>query len=146
MAALSSVATLVGAGATLYGNIHQAQTSNATNRAQAQIAQQQEVARQQTVQAQARESALARSQALARTLASARARMAAGGRAADEGSAGAVTTGLRQDAAATQEAEDSTFSARLAQGRRSLLNADGTLTTVLSSGRTLGTIARSLLD
>ena len=146
MAALASVATLVGAGATLYGNMRQAQLSNAANRAQAQIAQQQEAARQQAAQAQAQESAVARSQALARTLASTRARMAAGGRAADEGSAAAVTAGPLPDAAAAQAADAATLGARLAQGRGSLLNPDGTLTAVLSSGRTLGNIARNLLD
>lgn len=146
MAALSSVATLVGAGATLYGNVRQAQLSSAANRAQVQVAQQQEAARQQTVQAQAQEGAVARRQALSRTLASARARMAAGGRVADEGSAGAVTAGLRQDAAAAQAADDASFRARLAQGRSSLLNPDGTMNALLQSGRTLGTIARNLLD
>ena len=146
MAALASVATLVGAGATLYGNVRQAQVANAANRAQAQIAQQQEAVRQQAVQAQAQEGTVARSQALARTLASARARMAAGGRAADEGAAGAVTAGLRQDAAAAQAADDAGFRARLAQGRSSLLNPDGTINALLQSGRTLGSIARNLLD
>ena len=34
---------------------------------------------------------------------------------------------------------------RLAQGRRSLLNTDGTLNAFLRSGQTLGTFARNLL-
>jgi hypothetical protein len=146
MGALASVATLVGTGATLYGNVRQAQVANAANRVQVQVAQQQEAARQQTLQAQAQEAAVARSQALARTLASARARMAAGGRAASEGSAGAVTAGMRQDAAAAQAADQATYAARLSQGRSSLLNPDGTLAAVLGSGRTIGAIARNLLD
>ena len=45
-----------------------------------------------------------------------------------------------------QNADDATLRARLAQGRGSLLNPDGTLTAVRSSGRTLGNIARNLLD
>jgi len=146
MAALASIATLVGAGATLYGNIRQAQYAQAASRAQAQVAQQQEQARQQVLKQQQQEAALARSQALARTIASTRARMAAGGRAPDEGSAGAVIAGLKQDAAAAQDADDATFRARLAQGRSSLLNPDGTLTALLQSGRSFGYFARSLLD
>lgn len=146
MAALASIATLVGAGATLYGNVRQAQTAQAMNRAQVQIAQQQEQARQDLLKQQQQEAALARSQALTRTIASARARMAAGGLVADEGSAGAVTVGLRQDAAAMQGADDATFRARLAQGRSSLLNPDGTLNALLQSGRSFGYVARNLLD
>lgn len=146
MAALASVATLVGAGTTLYGNVRQAQVAQASNRAQVQVAQQQEAARQQSVQAQAQEATVARTQALSRTLASARARMAAGGLVPDEGSAGAVAAGLRRDAAVAQAADDAGYRARLAQGRSSLLNPDGTLAAVLQSSRALGTIARNLLD
>jgi hypothetical protein len=146
MAALASIATLVGAGASLYGNIRQAQTAQAANRAQVQVAQQQEQARQQVLQQQQQEAALARSQALTRTIASTRARMAAGGRRPDEGSAGAVMAGLRQDAAAVQGADEGSFRARLAQGRSSLLNEDGTLNALLQSGRSFGYVARSLLD
>ena len=43
-------------------------------------------------------------------------------------------------------AEDAVYQARLGQGRASLLAPDGTLTALLRSGRTLGGIARSLLD
>jgi hypothetical protein len=140
MAALASIATVVGAGATVYGNVRQAQMSKAQNRAQA------EVARQQVLSAQQRQDRQARSQALGRTIAATRARLAASGQTADAGSAGAVTAGLKSDAAAVQGAEDDVYQARLGQGRASLLAPDGTVSALLRSGRTLGGIARSLLD
>ena len=146
MAALASIASLVGAGATLYGNVRQAQVASANNRAQAQVAQQQEAGRQQALVVQGQGDAQSRAQTLARTVATARARLAAAGLAPDEGSAGALVAGLRQDAAAAQGADDATFRARLAQGRANLLIPDGTLTAVLQSGRTLGAVARNLLD
>jgi hypothetical protein len=146
MGALASIATIVGAGATVYGSVRQAQASQAMNRAQAQQTQQQEAARQQALTAQQQQEAAARGQSLARTLAATRARLAANGLVPDEGSAGAVTAGLRQDAAAQQGADDATFRTRLAQGRASLLNPDGTLTALLQSGRSLGAAARNLLD
>ena len=59
---------------------------------------------------------------------------------------GAVTAGLKGDAAAAQDAEAGVYEARLGSGRASLLAPDGTLTALLRSGRTLGGIARSLLD
>ena len=48
--------------------------------------------------------------------------------------------------AAAQTADDATLRARLAQGRISLLNPDGTFTALLQSGRTFGFATRSLLD
>ena len=57
--------------------------------------------------------------------------------------------GLRADAAAGQRDSDELFRARLASGRASLLNPDGSLTTVTSLLRALpsfGTAVRSLLD
>ena len=146
MAALASIATVLDAGATVYGNVRQAQIAKSQNRAQAEIARQQEASRQQVLSAQQRQDRQARAQALGRTVAAARARLAASGQSADAGSAGAVTAGLKQDAAAAQGAEDSVYEARLGQGRASLLAPDGTLTALLRSGRTLGGIARSLLD
>jgi vacuolar-type H+-ATPase subunit E/Vma4 len=146
MAALASIATLAGAGATVYGNVRQAQAAKAMNRAQVQVDQRQEAARQQALLAQQQAERQARAQALGRTVAAARARLAASGQSADAGSAGAVTAGLKSDAAAAQGAEDSVYQARLGQGRASLLAPDGTLTALLRSGRTLGGIARSLLD
>ena len=146
MAALASIATVVGAGASVYGNVRQAQAAKAQNRAQVQVDQRQEAARQQALLAQQQGERQARAQALGRTIAAARARLAASGQSADAGSAGAVTAGLKGDAVAAQGAEDSVYQARLAGGRASLLAPDGTLTALLRSGRTLGGIARSLLD
>ena len=146
MAALASIATLAGAGATVYGNVRQAQAAKAQDRAQAELARQQAVARQQVLSAQQAQERQARAQALGRTVAAARARLAASGQSADAGSAGAVTAGLKGDAAAAQGAEEGVYQARLSAGRASLLAPDGTLTALLRSGRTLGGIARSLLD
>ena len=146
MAALASIATVVGAGATVYGNVRQAQVSKAQNRAQAQISQRQEAARQQALLAQQQAERQARAQSLGRTVAATRARLAASGQTADAGSAGAVTAGLKSDAAAAQDAEEAVYAARLGQGRTSLLAPDGTVSALLRSGRTLGGIARSLLD
>jgi hypothetical protein len=146
MAALASIATVVGAGATVYGNVRQAQVSKAQNRAQSEVARQQEAARDQVLSAQQRQDRQARAQALGRTIAATRARLAASGQSADAGSAGAVTAGLRGDAAAAQDAEEAVYAARLGQGRASLLAPDGTVSALLRSGRTLGGIARSLLD
>ena len=146
MAALASIATLAGAGATVYGQVRQAQAAKAYNRAQVQLDQKQEVARQQALLAQQAQDRQARGAALARTVAAARARMAASGVTPDAGSAGAVTAGLKGDAAAAQDAEADVYRARLGQGRASLLAPDGTFDALLRSGRTLGGIARSLLD
>ena len=146
MAALASIATLAGAGATVYGQVRQAQAAKGMNRAQVAIDRQQEVARQQTLSAQQAQDRQARAQALGRTIAATRTRLAASGQSADAGSAGAVTTGLKGDAAAAQDAEAGVYAARLGAGRASLLAPDGTLTALLRSGRTLGGIARSLLD
>jgi multidrug resistance efflux pump len=146
MAALASIATVVGAGASVYGQVRQAQAAKQMNRAQVQTDRQQEAARQQVLSAQQAQERQARAQALGRTVAAARARLAASGQSADAGSAGAVTAGLKQDAAAAQGAEEAVYDARLRSGRASLLAPDGTLTALLRSGRTLGGIARSLLD
>jgi hypothetical protein len=146
MAALASLATVVGAGASIYGNVRQAQQQTALNRAQVQIAQSQEAARQQALLAQQAADAQARQQTLAKTIATVRARLAASGLSPDDGSSGAVTAGLAQEAAAAQNADDATLRARLAQGRVSLLNPDGSFTAMLQSGRTFGFAARSLLD
>lgn len=146
MAALASIATVVGAGTSVYGQVRQAQAAKHMTRAQVQVDQRQEAARQQALLAQQQQERQARAQALGRTIAATRARLAASGQGADAGSAGAVTAGLKGDAAAAQGAEDTVYAARLGQGRASLLAPDGTLTALLRSGRTLGGIARSLLD
>jgi hypothetical protein len=57
-----------------------------------------------------------------------------------------VTEGLQADAAAGQADSDAIFRARLTSGRASLLNPDGSLTTVLSAVPTFGRALRNLLD
>jgi hypothetical protein len=146
MGALASIATVLGAGASIYGSVRQGQAQQANNRAQAQVTATQEAARQELLLAQQREQAAQRQQTLARTVASARARLSAGGLSPADGSAAALTSGLAREAAAEQGADDATLRARLAQGRSSLLNPDGTLTTLLQSGRSFGFAARNLLD
>ena len=146
MGALASLATVVGAGASVYGTARQAQQQNALNRAQVQIAQQQETARQQALLAQQQQDAQQRQLTLQKTIATTRARLAASGISPDGGSAGALAGGLVQESAAAQGADDATLRARLAQGRISLLNPDGTFAALLQSGRTFGLAARSLLD
>jgi len=146
MGALTSLATVLGAGATIYGHVRQAQAQTAASHAQAQISAAQDAARQDMLLAQAQEQALQRQQALAHAVSSARARFAAAGVSPDQGSAAALTGGLAQEAAAAQGADAATLRARLADGRSSLLNPDGTLTALLQSGRSFGVIARNLLD
>lgn len=146
MGALASLATVLGAGATIYGNVRASQAQLANNKAQAQVTATQEASRQEALQAQEQQQALQRQQTLARTVAAARARAGASGLSPDAGSAAALTAGLAQEAAAAQGADNATLQARMAQGRSSLLNPDGTLTTLLQSGRTFGVAARNLLD
>jgi len=146
MAQLASLATLVGAGASVYGGVRAAQEQSKIRKAQnaAIAAQNAERAQQLTIQNEA--DARDRQQALARTIAAARARLAAGGVRPDEGSAAALAAGLRTDAAMDQGEQDALLQARLGQGRRSLLNPDGTLTAFLRSGLTVGRAMRNLLD
>jgi multidrug resistance efflux pump len=146
MGALTSLATVLGAGATIYGQVRQAQAQSASSKAQAHLDAAQLAAQRQVALAQAQEAALQRQITLARTVASARARLAAAGVSPDDGSAAAVTGGLAGEAAAAQGADDATLRARLASGRSSLLNPDGTVTALLRSGRGFGAIAKTLLD
>lgn len=145
MAQLASLATLIGAGASIYGNVRAAQDQAKARKAQnaAIAAQNAERAKQLRIEAEA--NARERQAALARTVAAARARLAAGGVNPDQGSAAALTAGLRRDADASAQDEAALLQSRLAQGRRSLLNTDGTLTALLRSGQTFGTALRSLL-
>lgn len=145
MAQLASLATLIGAGASIYGNVRAAQDQAKARKAQnaAIAAQNAERAKQLRIEAEA--DARSRQEALARTIAAARARLAAGGISPNEGSAAALAAGLQSDAAATASEQDALLQSRLAQGRRSLLNSDGTLTAFLRSGQTFGTAVRSLL-
>jgi hypothetical protein len=146
MAQLAPIATAIGAGASIYGSVQQAQSQSASAKAQARAAREQEAARVAQASVQQSVDARAREQRLAGTLASTRARLAAGGISADEGSAAALTAGLERDAAAAQSDSDQVFAARLSAGRRSLLNSDGSLTSWLRAGSTFGTSLRNLLD
>lgn len=57
-----------------------------------------------------------------------------------------MTEGLRADGAAGQADSDALFRARLSSGRASLLNPDGSLTSVLRALPTFGNALRNLLD
>src|SRR5690242_15670374 len=117
MAQLASLATLVGAGASIYGNVRAAQEQGKIRKAQnaAVLAQTAERAQQLRIQndADTRE----RQQLLARTMAAVRARLAAGGIRPDEGSAAALAAGLRSDAASDLGEQGALLQSRIAQGR-----------------------------
>ena len=142
MAQLASIATLIGAGASIYGNVRQGQQMQA--QASAARAAAEERNRQLAIQQQA--DARARRDTLARTIASARARLSASGVRADEGSGAALQAGLTADAAAAQNDSDAMFRSRLAAGRRSLLQPDGSFNAYLRAGQTFGAVLRNLLD
>lgn len=146
MAALTSIASLVGAGASLYAQQQQIQRGNQAQRAQVDIAQAQEAQRQQQLALAQAAERRARQEQVARTVASARARLASGGVSPDDGSGAALTAGLRADAAASQADSDALFRARLASGRASLLNQDGSLVPLLRAVPTFGNALRNLLD
>jgi hypothetical protein len=145
MAALASVASLVGAGAGVYAQTRQAQSQAALQQAQAQQQQQLEANRQQQLVAQQQADTASRQLQLSRTIASARARAGASGISPDEGSAAAITTGLVADSAAAQNASDQVYQARLASGRASLLNPDATLTSFVRAGQSFGSTVSNLL-
>ena len=145
MAALASLATVVGAGASIYGGLRQAQLQHATNQAQIQVAAQENTARQQVLQAQASQEALARQQQLDQAIATGRAQLAAAGVSPDSGSAADVAGGLTERSAAAQAASDATLRTRLAQGPISLLAPDNTATALLQSGPSFGFASRNLL-
>jgi hypothetical protein len=146
MAQIAPIATLVGAGASLYATARQAQAQKSQARQQVESAQAQNDARTEQAAAQQAAEQRAREARLAGTIAAARARLAAGGVQPDEGSSAALTSGLQRDAAAAQADSDAVFAARISAGRRSLLNDDGSLTPWLRAGQTFGTALRNLLD
>jgi hypothetical protein len=146
MAQIAPIATVLGAGASIYGMQRQAQVQAAQARQQVAQATAQNDLRSQQLAAQQATEQRQRDARLAGTLAATRARLAAGGVQPDEGSAVALAAGLRRDAAAAQSDQLALFSARLAAGRRSLLNDDGSLTPWLRSGATAAGALRSLLD
>lgn len=146
MAQIAPIATVLGAGASIYATQRSAQTQAAQARQQAEQARAQNEARTQQLAAQQAAESRTREARLAGTLAAARARLAAGGVQPDEGSAAALASGLRHDAAAAESDSLAVFSARLAAGRRSLLNDDGSLTPWLRAGATFSGALRNLLD
>lgn len=146
MAQLASLATLVGAGASIYSNIRQGQQQESTRKAQAEQLQVQQAERERQLRLAAEADARERQQKLARTVAAARARLAAGGVRSDEGSGAALVAGLQADAAADQSEGAALLESRLAAGRRSLLTPDTSLTSYLRAGQGFGTALRSLID
>ncbi len=146
MGALTSLATLAGAGASLYAASRAQQAQQEQQRAQLRLGQQQQQAQQEQLALQQQAERRARAEQLSRTIAAARARLAAGGVAADDGSGAALEAGLRADAAAGQQDSDELFRARLTSGRASLLNPDMSLTNALRAVPTFGSAIRSLLD
>ncbi|WP_137125554.1 hypothetical protein [Roseomonas sp. HF4] len=146
MAQLASIASLVGTGLGVYGQVRTAQQQRASSRVQEENLRQQQAAQQAQADAQSAARARERQQGLARTIAAARARLGAGGVAPDEGSAAALAAGLTRDAAQDAAEEAAVTSARLAAGRRSLLTPDGSLNSFLRAGQSLGGVVRNLLD
>lgn len=141
-----SLATVLATGANIYANVRQAEQQASMQRAQADLIRQQEVERQRQLAVQQEAERRARQDRLQNTVSSARARLAAGGVNPDEGSAAALASGLQQDAAADQAESDAIFASRLAAGRRSLLNTDGSLTAWLRAGSSFGNVVRNLLE
>jgi len=146
MAQIAPIATVLGAGASLYATGRQAQMQSAQAKKQADDAKAAADARAQQLAVQQASDNRAAQAKLAGTIASARARLGAGGVQPDEGSAAALTSGLKRDAAAAQADSLAVFNARLASGRHSLLNDDGSLTPWLRAGATFSGALRNLLD
>ncbi len=146
MAQLASLASLAGAGLTVYGQVRQAQQQKVAARVQQENLRQQQAARQVQADAQLAAKSRERQDTLARTLAAARARFGAAGVSPDEGSAAALAAGLKTDAAQDNAGESVIMGARLAAGRRSLLAPDGSINAFLRAGQTLGGTVRNLLD
>jgi hypothetical protein len=146
MGGIASMASVLGAGASVYGNLRAAQLQQANNQAQLQVTQQQNQLRQRTILAQAQQDALARQQQLAQSLSGDRAQFGANGIVAQDGSAAAVEGGMVQRERAAQAAADAVTRAQLAQGQISLLQPDNTVTTLLQNGPAFGFTSRSLLS
>ena len=144
MSQLAPVAGLVGTGLSIYSTVHQAQAQSAQVKAQNRQIQQQAAAQSQLAAAQQQQDTRARQDQLAGTLASIRARSAAEPSFGSRPEA-AVAAGLQKDSAQDIAEDDAVRNARLAAGRRSLLNNDGSLTTWLRAGSSFAGAAKSLL-
>ena len=146
MAQLAPVVTLAATGASIYAQSQEAQRRKKNAQVQQQNTQAQQEAQQQVLAVQATQDASERKRALDRSIAAARARLAAGGVNPDQGSGAALTAGLRATATEAQAADDATYGARLAAGRKSLLDQDASLTNWVRAGQGLGRAMKSLLD
>lgn len=142
MSQLTSIASIASAGLGAFSQARQYQAQ----RQQVAAANAQEEARQRQLAAQRAETLRQRTDALNRTVASARARAGASGIGAAGGSIDALVAGLSRDAAEAQAADDATYQARLAAGRRSLLDPAGNLAPFIRSATSFGGALRNLLD
>ncbi|MBB5692260.1 hypothetical protein [Muricoccus pecuniae] len=146
MAQLAPVVTLAATGASIYATSQEAKRQKKNAQIQQQNAQAQQEVQQQVLAIQAAQDTAERRRALDRSIASARARLAAGGVNPDQGSAAALTAGLRATAQGAQQADDATYAARLSAGRKSLLDQDSSLTNWVRAGQGLGRAMKNLLD
>jgi hypothetical protein len=175
MAQIASLASVIGAGASIYGQVQQKQDAEKRQKEQqrqqavqqaAQLADRQaqvevrnaatledEAARAEQLRLADEASRTQRDATLKRTIAQARARLAAGGLDPTGGSAQALVEGLKQDAAASDAQDSALLNARLAANRRSLLQAPSDSFTAsaiaspnyLTLGNSVGALARNLL-
>jgi hypothetical protein len=175
MAQIASLASVIGAGASIYGQVQQKQDNEKRQKEQqrqqvvqqvAQLADRQaqvdvsnaatledEAARAEQLRLADAASRAQRDTVLKRTIAQARARLAAGGLDPSGGSAQALVDGLQQDAAAGDGQDSALLNARLAANRRSLLQpASGAFSSgsiaspnYLTLGNSVGALARNLL-
>jgi hypothetical protein len=142
MAQIASIASLAGAGASIFGNIRQGQQQQS----QAREAAAANAERQRQLELQRQAEARSRAETLERTIASTRARLAASGVRPDEGSSAALVQGFRRDAQNAEAESDALFRSRLAAGRRSLLASDGSFNSFLRAGQGFGSAVRSLIE
>ena len=145
MAQLAPIVTLAATGASLYAQSQQAARTKKNAQAQQQNTQLQQETQQQILAAQAQQDNAERQRTLDKSLASARARLAAGGTNPNEGSAAALASGLRSAAEEEKASSDAVYAARLAAGRKSLLDQDSSLNNWVQAGRSLGRTVTSLL-
>ena len=146
MAQIATIANLALTGAAIYGQVQQQKQRKAETQAHQDIQRQQQMAQQQVLTTQDAAQQRNRQEILARTIAATRARLAAGGVSPDEGSAAALTAGLRADAAQDQAESTDLLQARFAAGRPSLLTPDGGFQSFIRASQSFGSMTRSLLD
>ncbi len=138
MAQLASIASIAATAANVAQGIAQSRARNRADDSQAAL-----------LQAQAAERDRQRQALLEKTVASARARLSASGASPDSGSGAALIEGMQDEAASAGDADQQQLAARLAAGRRSLLDDSGTLTAfsrAMRGSASIGSGLRSLLD